>query len=49
MGVTTMSDMINFFIELYYGELSIQNLHKTGYYKEGMARKMNRTEFKYTL
>ena len=37
-GVISCQELINFFLEVSWGEIAIQRLHRKGYYKNGSAR-----------
>jgi hypothetical protein len=37
-GIIGPKDLINFFLEVSWGEIAIQRLHRKGYYKNGSSR-----------
>lgn len=48
-GVISNEELINFFLEVSWGEIAIQRLHRKGYYKNGGIRMIDADEFLATM
>ena len=48
-GLINCLELINFFLEVSWGEIAIQRLHRKGYYKNGSARMIEEKEFFNTM
>lgn len=48
-GIINCKELANFFLEISWGEIAIQRLHRKGYYKNGSSRMIEASEFFNTM
>lgn len=48
-GLITYDEMTDFFVEMHFGEMALQRLHKVSKYEKGDLRVMNEKEFIHTM